>query len=88
MSLARLVLIEWPAESFTGQGTGNMMKATEQHSSCAEKQLGNEKVYAADAQQSIDGFARILRIMLLSRQLSPYSSAQRDLRGILLDSYC
>jgi hypothetical protein len=88
MFLAHPLLLGRPAESFMGQGTGIMMKVTEQHSTCAQELLRNEKVSAIDARQSIDGCARILRIMLQAHQSSPYSSAQRDLRGILLDSYC
>jgi hypothetical protein len=64
-----------------------MMKGTEQHSARDEKRLGNERVSSADSRQSVDGCARILRIILLARQSDPYAS-QHDIRGILLDSYC
>jgi hypothetical protein len=80
--------LERPTRDFTGQGIGKMMKGTEQHSARDEKRLGHEGVSSADGRQIIDGCARILRIMLLARQSSSYSSAKRDVRGILLDSYC
>ena len=64
-----------------------MMKGTEQHSACDAKQLGTARVTSADGRQSVDGCARILRIILLARQSDPYAS-QHDIRGILLDSYC
>ena len=64
-----------------------MMKGTEQHWERDAKRLGNETASNADGRQSIDGCARILRIMLLPRQSDPYS-AQHDVRGILLDAYC
>ena len=65
-----------------------MMNGTGQHSVHDVKRLGNEGVSYADGRQSVDVCARILRIVLLARQSSPYSSAQHDVRGILLDSYC
>jgi hypothetical protein len=64
-----------------------MMKGTEQHWERDSKRSGSERVAPADGRQSIDGCVRILRIMLLARQSDPYS-AQHDVRGILLDSYC
>jgi hypothetical protein len=64
-----------------------MMKGREQHWAREAKRLGTAGVTSADGRQSVDGCARILRIILLARQSDPYAS-QRDVRGILLDSYC
>jgi hypothetical protein len=72
-----------------GYGTidGAMMKGAEKDSARDIKRHGNEGVSSADGPQSVDGSARILRIMFLARQSDPYS-LQHDIRGILLDSYC
>ena len=86
--LAYPVLFRKADSDFAGQGSGNMMKGTEQHSARDAKRLGNEGVSSVDGRQIVDGCARILRIMLLARQSSSYSSAKRDVRGILLDAYC
>jgi hypothetical protein len=65
-----------------------MTKRQEQDSAIDAKGPGRKGVASADGRLSVDGCARILRIMLLARQSCPYPSAQHDVRGILLDSYC
>ena len=80
--------LERPAESFMGQGAGIMTRGTDQDSGVRAKRHGNGGVASADSRQHVDGCARILRIMLLACKSCPYSSAQNDVRGILLDSYC
>ena len=71
-----------------GQGTGIMTRGTEQDSGVHAKRLDYDGVTFADDRQSVDGCARILRIMLPVRMSCPYPLAQNDVRGILLDSYC
>jgi len=71
-----------------GQGTEIMTWGTAQDSGGHAKRPDYKMVTFADGRQSVDGCARILRIMLPARMSCPYPLAQNDVRGILLDSYC
>jgi hypothetical protein len=64
-----------------------MLNGTSRHGvRIPEKREGVEATHA-DRGQGIDRCAGILRILLLASQASPYAK-RKELRGILLDSYC
>ena len=61
--LAHAVLFGKADTRFYRTRDGAMMNGTGQHSAHDAKRLGNEGVSSADGRQSVDGCARILRIV-------------------------